>query len=1226
MKKSTIILALLLMTAMPMTAEHVTPETARKVAAAFLNNNGAKATQLVDLSKTAGFPNLYIFSTEESFVIMAADDCVKPILGYSLTNKFVVNNMPENMREWLQGYSDEIQFSIEQKMASSTEVKQQWADLREGKSNIAKATAVVDALIKTKWDQSPLYNNMCPYDNQVSNHTITGCVATTMAQILKYWGTVPTPGIGSHSYIHDTYGLQSADFGNTVYNWENMPLSLSGTSTPEQINEVARLMYHCGVSVDMDYGLGSNYGGNGSSAYSQDIPHALINYFNYSTTAEHVDKYSDNEEWKTLLKNELDAGRPIAYNGSGTGGHSFICDGYNSDDYFHFNWGWSGSCDNYYTLDNLKPGSHNFNNNQSAVIGIQPATIGQAAAPVLEVVAVQEPGVRNAQLTWNETENASAYKIYRNNNLIASISSGNITSYTDLHIPYGTSTYFIRSVDVNGDFSWPSNYACLTLTFSAPTNLAAEQTEDGVALSWSAGENAVSYNIYCNNVLIGSNISATTYTDTRIIAGTLSYFVKSVDTFGDKSDASDAAEITIPYSTPVVNNLSASLSGETVSLSWTAPQWCYPTESSSTLTYGSQVPSSACMNWGAITPFWGQRHLAERMSNYDGKKLYKVSFSINYPETYELYIYKGSTLSDTVVIPTTLIASQTIIVTDIGWNTIVLSEPIVIDGSQDLWIFMHNPNSIENFKTYLCSASNTHLYYYYSSNLSANMHTYPGYAFLIKAYLTDGTYTYDLYQDDEKIAEDIEGTTYSNATLSDNAPNLFTIKTNYYGGETATSNLAGFAKGSTSLANLEMSANDKITLTENSTLTVTGTLNNDNAANLILENGSQLIHNSEGVKATMKKSIAAYATDKDGWYFIASPVTESITPSQENGFLNGIVGQGNNTYDLYYYDEPSHQWKNYEHQTFDIEHLKGYLYANGETNGTTLEFVGTLLPSNTDVTINDLSREASELNGFNLVGNPFACNATIDQDCYVIDGNRVVLATTAPVLAPCEGVMVKATDESSSVTFTKATAAKGTRSKDCFDLVIMQDKTTIDRTRVRFGKGFGIEKFSLNGNLSQISLWQNGQDLAVAYANGANEMPVNFKANENGTYTISVESKNCDLDYLHLIDNLTGYDVDLLATPNYTFDAKATDYATRFKLVFSNGEDTIVDDDAFAYFNNGNIIINQEGTLQLVDITGRMVYQGDAKHCIATTGMPQGVYLLRLFTTDGVKTQKIVIK
>ena len=126
MKRFTTIVALVLMVAMPMMAERVSPETAQKVATTFLNNNGAKTTQLTDLSKAAGFANLYIFTAEQGFVVMSADDCVKPILGYSFENTFVADDMPDNVRGWLQGYSDEIQFAIDNQMRASAETAKQW--------------------------------------------------------------------------------------------------------------------------------------------------------------------------------------------------------------------------------------------------------------------------------------------------------------------------------------------------------------------------------------------------------------------------------------------------------------------------------------------------------------------------------------------------------------------------------------------------------------------------------------------------------------------------------------------------------------------------------------------------------------------------------------------------------------------------------------------------------------------------------------------------------------------------------------------------------------------------------------------------------------------------------------------------------------------------------------------------------------------------------------------
>ena len=185
MKKFTLIVALALLTAMPMMAERVTPETAQKVAQTFLNNNGAKSAQLTDLSKSAGFANLYIFNGEQGFVVMAADDCVQPILGYSLTDIIDVKDMPENLKWWLQGYSDEIQSAIDNKMRATSETAKMWKDLAEGNSKAGKATMEVAPLIQTKWNQNKYYNDLCPAVSDGPNgKAYTGCVATAMAQIM----------------------------------------------------------------------------------------------------------------------------------------------------------------------------------------------------------------------------------------------------------------------------------------------------------------------------------------------------------------------------------------------------------------------------------------------------------------------------------------------------------------------------------------------------------------------------------------------------------------------------------------------------------------------------------------------------------------------------------------------------------------------------------------------------------------------------------------------------------------------------------------------------------------------------------------------------------------------------------------------------------------------------------------------------------------------------------
>lgn len=1156
MKKHTILFAAIILLALPMMAERVTPETARKVATTFLQNNGAKTAQIVDLSKSTGFENLYIFTTESSFVVMSADDCAEPILGYSLTGKFVNENMTTNIIGWLQGYNEEIQYAIDSKMTASAETVQLWNDLREGNTKASKVTAVVDALLQTTWDQNgvyyysggqwqifELYNNLCPYDSNAGERTVTGCVATAMAQIMNYWG-YPVQGIGSHSYTPSTrpdLGVQYANFGATVYDWDNMPNMLTMNSTTTEISAIATLMYHCGVSVSMMYDISSN---GGSGAYSEDIPYALINHFNYKNTVnfKYKSNYSNNN-WINLLKAELNASHPVEYNGSGSsGGHAFVCDGYDSSNNFHFNWGWSGQNDGFFALTSLNPGSggaggggYNFTNNQSATFGIEPST-----------------------------------------------------------------------------------------TIAAPSNLT--YTLDGaqqITLNWTGASGAESYNVYRNNSLIG-NTTLTTYSETAPF-GTINYFVRALDSNGQQSLPSNTVTVSIDFPTPIVNDLTASLSGNNINLSWTAPEWCYPETPSATLTYGDGVFSGTLGFNNGSNMYWGHRYPAEDLTSYHNMAIYKVAFYVHETGSYKVFIYKGTNMNH----PQTKILEQSLNVSTIGWFDFDLSNTIIIDASDDYWVFMYDPEG-RGFPAACCTYSGPNGNYYASSP-TYSVSTINNQAFLIKTYISDGIYSYNLYQDGIAIVENLNNTTY-NATPNDNATNLFTVKTNYYAGETAASNRVGFTQGTASLNNLEMASNDKMTLTASSQLTVSGTLVNANPDNLILENGAQLIHHTEGVKATVKKVIAPYTGENNGWNFIASPVMESTTPSEANGFVNGTVGQGNNTYDLYYYYEPEYLWLNYETETFNIVHKQAYLYANGETDGTTLQFAGTLTPSNNSVTIDNLSHSSTILNGFNLVGNPFACNATVDRDFCVIDNttNEVVIAPKNTVITPSEGIFVQATEDNASVTFSKANAAKSNLTKNSFDIVVTQGKTNIDRARVRIGEGLGMEKFRLDDKHSQISLWQDGQDYAVAYTNGAKELPLNFKAKKDDIYTLAIEIEDLDLDYLHLIDNLTGDNIDLLSTPNYTFEAKTTDFTSRFRLVFSNCEDAVGDNVAFTYLSNGELIITTDAcdaSLQIVDATGRMVASYDGRiQRVPTRGMASGVYVLRLITADGVKTQKLVVE
>lgn len=369
---------------------------ARQVAINFWNQNVQTIHQdgltlhrinepnFVDVSDQLGFTEIYVFNCGDNtgFVIVAGDDIATPILGYSGENGMLREGrtLPENISSWLGHYEGEIIAARAAGLEADAETRQAWDNLLNNITPKAKGPApkAVSALISTKWDQDTPYNNLCPYEN--GNRSMVGCVATAMAQVMKYWAW-PTQGTGSKTYYCQNLSQNvSANFGTTTYDWTNMPLgpypySGSGWNSTQK-TAVATISFHAGVSVEMEYGS------DGSGAYQQDVPNALRNNFGYA--AGMADRYKDGQgmtdtRWKQILKDELDAGRPIIYGGadqSGQSGHCFICDGYNGDQ-FHFNWGWSGAADGNFSLSSLTTqpggiggGSYNFTYYQEAITGI----------------------------------------------------------------------------------------------------------------------------------------------------------------------------------------------------------------------------------------------------------------------------------------------------------------------------------------------------------------------------------------------------------------------------------------------------------------------------------------------------------------------------------------------------------------------------------------------------------------------------------------------------------------------------------------------------------------------------------------------------------------------------------------------------------------------------------------------------------------------------------------
>ncbi len=286
-----------------------------------------------------------------------------------------MSNIAPAAKELIVDYSEQI--TNAQNTGFQNCAEDEWTQLKIGRVR-SKLAKNVEPLIKTKWNQSPGYNDYCPEID--GEKTVTGCVATAMAQVMNYWKW-PKRGVGFHEYQSQNCGTVATVFGATDYEWNIMPEQLQEGffgSSEDEVEAIANIMYDCGVSVDMDYGLSAN---GGSGAVPPKVKTALTKYFKYSPKMilERKDNYSD-DEWIAKLKKELNDGRPILYYGFGGGGHAFICDGYDANDYFHFNWGWSGIGDAYYYINDLAPKengiganlSGTYNENQQAYFGVEP--------------------------------------------------------------------------------------------------------------------------------------------------------------------------------------------------------------------------------------------------------------------------------------------------------------------------------------------------------------------------------------------------------------------------------------------------------------------------------------------------------------------------------------------------------------------------------------------------------------------------------------------------------------------------------------------------------------------------------------------------------------------------------------------------------------------------------------------------------------------------------------
>ncbi len=377
-------------------AEAIDETEARHRAQAFLVERGVKQTiagvphraARSRRAAAAASMNYYIFNVGENqgFVIVSGDDRTAEILGYADRGSFDEATISPEMRAWLQGYSDQIEWIAEHSTQTAA------TSQSKARSSSATVRAAIKPLIESRWNQDDPYNMYCP--EFVNEHSASGCAATSMAQIM-YYHKYPTKATTAIPAYTSTSTSTSKVNGETIirttsltklpsytFDWNAMTATYNKDSSTAAKEAVGKLMQYCGQALQMQYDLAEV---GGSAAYSGPMPYVLINYFGYDNGVNYVQRASYNyQEWIDLIYTELANARPVIYNGQSCGGgHSFVCDGYDADDYFHINWGWGGQSDGYYRLSVLSPSEQGiggsstldgFSSGQDAIIGIQPPT------------------------------------------------------------------------------------------------------------------------------------------------------------------------------------------------------------------------------------------------------------------------------------------------------------------------------------------------------------------------------------------------------------------------------------------------------------------------------------------------------------------------------------------------------------------------------------------------------------------------------------------------------------------------------------------------------------------------------------------------------------------------------------------------------------------------------------------------------------------------------------
>lgn len=786
-------------------ASHVSNVTAQKVAENFAKPMlQGKTITVIDMTDETSYTEFYVFrllitdndQQREGFVLVAGDDCVMPILGYSLNNRFVIEGMPANISSWMEGYQMQIRYykDLESRMGRDGieaswmhSCAPEWQRLSAtnttgsaGMQLSERATfTAVSPLLTTTWNQGQYYNDQCPYDYNESTHTYTGCTATATAQVMKYWNH-PTTGYGSHSYLHDDYGTQSVYFGAATYNWNQMPNALTSSSSSTQVNAVATLMYHVGVAVEMDYGTDGSSGATMSSGNinKASAENALKSYFKYSPALHGVfiEDYTS-EEWNQLLRNELNNNRPIIYTGFDTaGGHAFVLDGYDANGMFHINWGWGGWCDDYYVIGHLHPtssatgteSSYNFDLNNSAIIGIQP------------------------NYSYSPT-GTSTITVNSNSTSAGSVSGGGTKSFGDtvsLRATANTGYRFVQWNDgykfnprqfvaTGGNLSFTAQFEALsgdTLGYCGNYHLtsfgnstANSQKYWGIRLPAStltAGHNLAQVQLYIYNAgeyelniyVGGVSSSNLQYSQSYVFNDTKCWQTITLET---PVTINGGQDVWITFRNEDVN-YPATLtynSGNSDAMLWgsnfgsLSSSWDYSfmirgifdhnetpvVVSGDTISYCGDLDYATSWRLGSNST-WGISFDPEDLSgrNYLRELLFYV---INATDNFQISIYQGTATN-----PDTLIHSQQFNPGGItGWRSITMNSVVPIDTTRHLWVVFNYPTTSEYPVSACIYTGNSRSDWFYTNDTGewVPFHTYGNdyqYSWLIKC-VTSATET-----------------------------------------------------------------------------------------------------------------------------------------------------------------------------------------------------------------------------------------------------------------------------------------------------------------------------------------------------------------------------------------------------------------------------------------------------------------------------------------------------